>query len=134
MSEHNDHFIFEHQHNPHKPGGKSIRITSPSQVLRIHDKEELEMQLKHYSRGILGLMIRNSQFARRWHVEKVRPALRYYCKKYQVKIPHWLENDDEYRHMSDEEKTRHFGTTKLSLREFTPLKRFPGGTTEKPAP
>lgn len=129
--ERDDHVIMELVPSKTTKTGKAIRVTTPSQVLAVHSKEELEELLKFYSRPFIRHLTPDSHFARRWHVEKVRPALRYYCKKFGVKVPAWLENDDYYKNLPDEEKMDLFGTTTLSHREFRPLRSFPGGTVKR---
>ena len=96
-------------------------------MVRIHDKEELEHQLDHYANPDLMSLVPDSEFARKNFVEKVRPALRYYCKKFGVTVPKWLTNDKFYTdHMSAQERQQYFGTVKLSIREFKKLKKMKG--------
>lgn len=106
--------------------GTTIKVTRPQDVLQIHDVEELKAQLAHYAVPAIRLVVRpDTPVARKYYVEYVRSALRYYCTKFGVTIPHWLENDDFYHKLDDDTKQELFGTTKLSKREFRPLKSIP---------
>ena len=69
------------------PDGKQLKITTPSQVVSIHTKDELEAQLQHYDRPFVSHVVPDNQQARRNYVEAIRPALRYYCAKFGVKVP-----------------------------------------------
>lgn len=131
MRERDDHFIHELVSNPHSPTGKSVKVTTPSDVLKIQDKRELYAQLDHYSQPFIRLSLPNDPFARKHYVEKVRPALRYYCKKFGVKVPDWLANDDYFKNMPDDEKRDMFGTHQLSHREFEPRKMVGRGTVTR---
>lgn len=122
-----DHFVFELHNSPSSRTGKAIRVTSPDKVLRIHNVDDLKSQLEHYAHPLIKQTSPDSKFARRWYVEKIRPALRYYCLKYSVKVPSWLKDDEYYLGLTDREKQDLFGTTKLKPREFSKLKTFPGG-------
>jgi hypothetical protein len=56
----------------------------------------------------------------------VRPALRYWCAKYGVDVPSWLQTDDYFtKQLGPEEKMEMFGTTKLIIKEFRPWKDVP---------
>lgn len=121
-SEKSDHVIMEVVRDTTARGGKTVRVTTPDKVLRIHDVRELKAQLDHYSHPFIQhVVLPNTAFARKFYVEKVRPALRYYCLKFGEKIPEWLKNDDYYHQLPDDQKQELFGTTKLSKREFRPL-------------
>lgn len=122
-----DHFIFDLVENPKAKTGKSPRVTSPNSVIRIHDVNELKAQLKHYGRPFIKLQLPDTTFARKFYVEKVRPALRYYCMKFSVSIPDWLKDDHYFENLPDSEKKSLFGTTDLSIKEFQPLPKFAGG-------
>lgn len=131
MREHNDHVISELVNAPHSDTGKAVRITRPTDVLTILDKRELHAQLDHYATPFIKLTSPDSTAARKWYVEKVRPALRYYCIKFGVKIPEWLKNEDYFKRMSDKEKQDYFGTTKLSFREFKRMPMASGGQVKR---
>lgn len=119
--ERDDSFVLEVIRDKGAPLGKTVRAMSPSDVLYVPDKEELDLLLEHYGTGDLERMVSDSPFARRWYVEKIRPALRYYCARFQVPVPDWLESDDEYTAMEPAAMKELFGATALSPREFVPL-------------
>lgn len=123
--ERSNHVVFRTQ--MHGDGTKSIDVQTPEKVLPCHTAEELKEQLKHYAQGLLSLTTANSQVARRKYVELIRPALRYFCKKFNVEVPKWLANDDYYaKTMSAAERQKNFGMKPLRIGEFQKLKPIPG--------
>lgn len=116
--------MFELRGSANSPTGRSLNIVTPQKVLRIHTKEELRLQLDHYARPFLKHQVPDTTFARKNYILYLRPALRYYCARFGVKVPKWLENDDYYKGLPDDEKQDLFGTTKLRWDgHFTPVKR-----------
>jgi hypothetical protein len=116
MSELRDHSIMEVIQTA---SGKRVKMTGPEQILAVDSKEELMSLLQHYSRPMIRHVVSDSDFARRQLVEKIRPALRYYCARFKVPVPKWLVNEDYYHGLPDDEKQQMFGTTHLTKREFT---------------
>lgn len=113
------------------------RVTTLPQALDVHSKDELQAQLKHWSKGSGPMFLRNllpkADNPRKValnYFQKIRPALRAYCAKYGVKVPKWLATDAQYTSMQDSEKLALFGTTKLVIREFKPLK-MPNNAVKK---
>lgn len=126
-TERDDHAMFELVHDPHTTSGKTLRITQPNQVLPIRDKKELHHQLQHYAGPFIRHQLPDSTFARKRYILYVRPALRYYCAKFGVKVPKWLEDDSYFESLPAEEKQSLFGTTKLRFNgQFAPIKRGGG--------
>lgn len=111
--------------DPKAKSGKRLRLTRPQDVLEVGSKEELDAQLKHYNQSFVSHVVPNSKFARRNYVERLRPALRYYCAKYATKVPEWLANDKQFLDMKDSTKQRLFGTKDLKVREFKALRKRP---------
>ncbi len=128
--ERDDHFAFELQDNPKSKTGKSPKMTAPSSIIRIPDREELRLQLKHYSRPFIKHQLPDNQFARKTYVEKVRPALRYYCQKFGINVPDWLKDERYFENLPDKEKLDMFGTLELKIAEFKPLPKFVGGQAQ----
>ena len=116
--ERENHIHMELVPNVQRKSGHQIKISTPSSVLPIHTKEELEAQLKHYSHPFIKHLVPDSKFARKNYVERVRPALRYYCAKFQVPVPKWLKDESEFFNMPHEEKMDFFGTADLKSKEF----------------
>ncbi len=101
-----------------KDGSKGVEAWSPEKVVEIHTHEELEAQLAHYSK-LLSQSLPDDSSTRRHHVELVRPALRFYCKKFGVEPPKWLAKDDYYTdHLKDSDRKRIFGEGPLRIGEF----------------
>ena len=65
-------------------------------------------QWQHYTNGTVG--------DRRWHAERIRPALRFLCRQFDVKPPPWLAGN--YEGLSDEDRKDLFGSPPLAVREF----------------
>lgn len=126
-----DHAIFEAVESPNSPHGHVPRVTTPAMVLHVPDKNELQELLKMYGHPFIKHVTPDDPFARRWHVEKVRPALRFYCQKFGVTVPDYLKNDDHWKNLPDEEKQELFGTTKLRIREFRPINYNTGITARQ---
>lgn len=119
-----------------KDGSKGVEAWSPEKVVEIHTHAELEAQLKHYSKLLSSQTLTDSKSVRRHHVELVRPALRYYCKKFSTTVPKWLAKDDYYtEHLKDRDRTRMFGEGPLRIGEFKNIrgKRINQDTGEKKA-
>lgn len=124
--EREDHVILSPITKPN--GRKGVKVTKPGDVFRCEDKEDLQEALKHFSKPLLKHLVPDSQMARRKYVEKIRPALRYYCKKFGVKVPTWLVDDKYYtERMSSQEKLKAFGTDNLKIREFGRMRAAPQG-------
>lgn len=118
-----DHAIFAIEE---KHGKKRATVLTPSKALPIHSKEELEEQLKHYSKAngvtFLRHVIPDSQTARLRYLKRTRPALRYYCKKFKVDAPEWLVNDVAFSTMNKHQLLELFGeSVKFPVREFSPI-------------
>lgn len=101
--------------------GKSIRVTTPADMVDIDSKEELAAQLEHYHQPLIRNVVPDAPAARKRYVEWLRPALRYYCAKFGMKVPDWLANDSYYLELPPEEKIDLFGTTDLKIRKFEPI-------------
>lgn len=123
-NQHEDHFQSYITTDP-VTGKKKGKMLTPSMVVHIKDKEELKLQLEHYKKPFIGDLVPNSKIARRNLVEHVRPALRYWCKKFGQEIPEWLQNEDEWTKMEDQQKLDFFGVTKLTVKEFKKFKQVP---------
>jgi hypothetical protein len=119
--ERSNHVVFRTEMK--SDGTKGVDVHTPERVLPVHTKEELEAQLKHYAKVLLSLHTTNKTDARRKYVELIRPALRYYCKKFNVVVPAWLATDDYYtKHMSVAERQKMFGMKPLRIGEFQKMK------------
>ena len=68
---------------------------SPVDVIPIDSRKELYAQLEYY--GVT--LIRFAEpHERRYFMENIRPALRYYCTRYGVDIPEWLDDETHFGH------------------------------------
>lgn len=125
LSERPDHVVF--RTTTRGDGSKGVDVHTPEKVLPIHSKDELEAQLAHYAKLLMTLHTASNVAAHRKYVELIRPALRYYCKKYNVKAPNWLATDDLYtKTMSAQERQKLFGSRPLRIGEFQKIKPVPG--------
>lgn len=101
-------------------GEPSLHVLTPASVLVVLGKEDLERKLDAFSDPIANGVVRNRPRDRRWFVEKILPALRFYCGKYDVEQPDWLVGNNHWEGMDDATKERLFGPGELRLREFMP--------------
>lgn len=84
----------------------------------VKDRKALETALKWYANPFIRKHTPDSTFARRRYVEKVRPTLRWYCKKFGVNVPAWLKGNGHYDKLGPEEHEAFFGKDPLDVREF----------------
>lgn len=86
--------------------------SSPAHVLNITSRRELDHQLDYYGVPLLRF---DEPAGRKLFMESIRPALRYYCGKFGVEIPEWLEEETHFGHGegSPEEMETTFGVPKL---------------------
>lgn len=117
MGNREDHFMLDIVEEE----GGGIHVTTPSSVLMIHNADELSERLQAFSDPIKNKVIKNTAKDRRWYVEKILPALRFYCDRFDVEQPDWLSTNGHWDRMSDEEKQQLFGPAPLKMREFAPV-------------
>jgi len=99
----------------------NLHVTTPASVLMIHSADELNERLEAFSDPINNKVVKNTPKDRRRYVEKILPALRFYCERLGVEQPDWLATNGHWERMSDEEKKHLFGPEPLRLREFAPV-------------
>ena len=104
-------------------GDPALHVTTPASVLVISSVEQLQERLTAFSDPIKNKVVKNTTKARRWYVEKILPALRYYCDRLGVPQPPWLATNGHWERMTDEEKKRLFGPEPLKMRDFAPVAR-----------
>lgn len=97
-----------------------VQYHTPELTLpRCTSKVSLESLLQHYANPHIRLIVPDSVFARRFYVERVRPALRWFCKKYGVSTPSWLNGNAHYDELPPEQFAEYFGEGgPLKVREF----------------
>lgn len=94
-----------------------ISVLTPYSVIVVTSVDDLERKLRDFADPIPGA-VKNTRRGRRWYVEKILPALRYFCRKYQVDPPDWLADVGRWRDLSKGDSERLFGPGELRLREF----------------
>jgi len=102
--------------------GPCLHVVTPASVLVIHTADELNDMLDKFSDPITNKVVKNTSKDRRWYVEKILPALRFYCDRFGVDKPGWLATNGHWLRMSDVEKCSLFGGGSLKYREFAPVK------------
>lgn len=100
----------------------ALHVLTPSSVLIVLGRDDLERKLVAFSDPIKNGVVRNSPLDRRWYVEKILPTLRYYCSKYEIDQPEWLVGNNHWEEMSKLEKEHLFGPGELRFREFKMVK------------
>ncbi len=95
----------------------------PSRIVRCRTRRDLDGLLVRYGDP---RQIPNNVAARRRYVEEVRPALRWYCRVFNVPVPPWLLGNGLADGTSDAERVLLFGPEPLRVREFLPMPETPG--------
>lgn len=108
-------FIIDIDHDGDVP---VLSVFTPASVLMVLGADDLRRKLGEFSDPVKNGVIRNSHRGRRWYVEKILPALRFYCGKYGVEQPDWLVGNNHWESMSGADKKKLFGPGDLRLREF----------------
>lgn len=110
-----------------KAGGRwRFDYYKPETILGgIKAREDLLLVLARHASPTTGLQHGSSRRARREHVERVRPSLRWYCRLLGVRIPTWLSlsGDARYRGLPPRIHVDLFGPGVLTVREFSEWRR-----------
>lgn len=101
-------------------GGPSLNALTPSSVLVVLGPDDLKNKLAAFEDPVRNGVVRNSPRGRRWYVEKILPALRFYCGKYDLEQPDWLVGNNHWEGMPKPDQELLFGPGDLKLREFAP--------------
>lgn len=96
----------------------AISAITPYAVIVVTSPDDLAAKLRDFSDPVGNGVVKNSRRGRRWYVEKILPALRYFCRKYQVDQPDWLADVGRWKDLSGADSERLFGPGDLRLREF----------------
>jgi hypothetical protein len=102
-------------------GDPVLHALTPASVLVVLGADDLREKLDAFSDPIRNGVVRNTPRGRRWYVEKILPALRFYCAKYDVEVPSWLVGNNHWKGMPPEEQEHLFGSGELRFREFRPV-------------
>jgi hypothetical protein len=103
-----------------KPVGDNhqFEYRHPDKIVKCRSREELQRLLDWYSCPFVKMRVPDQPVARRRYVEQVRPALRWFCKRYHVDIPEWLKGNAHYDTMPKDEFSDYFGEGDLKVFEF----------------
>jgi hypothetical protein len=115
-----DHFILDIVEDD--DGVPVVHAATPASVVMVTDADDLNEKLVAFSDPFKNRVLPNTKESRRVYLTRYMPALRFYCKQFNVEIPDWLAESTQWEEMSDDEKQQRFGTTDLNLREFQPVK------------
>ncbi len=102
-------------------GSPSLHALTPAAVLIVLDVRDLEKKLREFSDPVRNGVVVNSPRGRRWYVEKILPALRFYCGKYATEVPGWLVGNNHWEEMPVPDQELLFGPGALRFREFAPV-------------
>lgn len=117
-----------------KKGGKVVHFSlhTPDDILPgVHSQEDLQAALDFYSNPFVHSLLPDGKHAQRWHVTRVRPALRWFCKKYDTDVPEWLKGNGVYDNMNEEERQDLYGQPELDVMEFDDEDAPPPADDEK---
>lgn len=103
-----------------KTGRILFDIRWPNRVLReATSRENVLKYLDYYSKSFNLKQFFGDPLTRRYYVEQIRPALRYFCRKFNVEIPAWLEGNYIFEQYDPEEFKEMYGSNvPLGVREF----------------
>lgn len=104
---------------PKQDGSLRVRFLKPGDVLagRVKDRTTLLNELEVRQHNVITLHTEDIS-TRRWHIERERPALRYFCRKFGVPVPGWLEGCGGYEAASPATFKKLFGDRPLHPVEF----------------
>lgn len=118
---------------------------SPSHVMKFDSRAELKEALRQFDRPMIEDLF-HTPFERRYFMEYMRPALKFWCKRLGVQAPEWLEGDTHYGHgepnpeMGDDYMQRTFGVDHIEparwdeIHDERTAANAPGADKAKPAP
>lgn len=114
---------------PHRSGKELPRFQFPHQIIDVRSKRDLDRALEHYRHPFP--MMEGSEHpknvhAMRYMIERVFPALRWFCRVYNEDVPSWLEGNGWADGISTEDHKRFFGEKPLDVREFKENKSLAG--------
>lgn len=97
-------------------------LHTPDKILpQVKDAKSLRSALDWYSHPFLKLRTPDNKYARRRFVEMTRPALKWFCDKFEVPVPRWLADDHHYDSMDEKTFNNYFGPEPLKPVEFKPI-------------
>ncbi len=102
-----------------------VEYVKPEAIVKVRSKRELEKLLEWYSYPFIKHRVPDNPKARRRYVERVRPALRWFCAKFEVPVPEWLKGNAHYEDMAPDEFEDFFGPGPFRVREFEPFTQKP---------
>lgn len=98
----------------------------PHDVINIRSEKQLQKELqeqKHPFPMLPGSPMPKNKHAMRYHMEWVRPTLRWYCKVYGVDVPEWLKGNGSMDGVSSRTQTKLVGPEPLKVVEWHENKR-----------
>ncbi len=100
-------------------GKPKYRFLTPESVTgeTIKSPEDLQSVLSRHQHNMIPTVAKTVA-ARRWHMERYRPALRHYCRKFNTPVPKWLEGNHGYDDLSPGATQELFGDHPLRPQEF----------------
>jgi hypothetical protein len=113
-----------------KTSGKPLpAFVYPYQVVKVQSRQDLELALEHY--GALPTMENantpKTPEALRFLIEWTYPALRWFCRSYQVAVPAWLQGNGFAGDLAPADFVALFGNSKpLRVQEWHEDKRRVG--------
>lgn len=96
----------------------TIRTVFPDEVVRPADAEELKELLQQYTQPRIDSMVKGDPAHRLHYIQRIRPALRYFCKKFGMPIPRALEGNGAWGGLPRESCLKTFGVPYLRVLEF----------------
>lgn len=111
-------------------GKKKAHLTYPHEIVRIRNKDHLLAELEHYSHPMPWMdgsgFAAKKKASLKYIVEWTLPALRWYCRVFNVDIPDWLKGNHWLDMLTGAEKRRRLGDIEVTVSEWKEDPRFTG--------
>lgn len=98
-------------------GSPTVHLAYPDYFVRPENADDLKEYFARWLKPNID-QLGDTPDDRLTYIQQIRPALRYFCKKYNVQIPSTLEGNGVWESMSVEDKLKTFGVAKFLTLEF----------------
>lgn len=96
---------------------RGYRYFAPEDIYRVETRQALDALLAYFGQDIPLPVFSGSVYSRRYYVQLIRPTLRWFCQRFAVEVPSWLEKHGRY---PAEELEELFGSESMFVAEWAP--------------
>jgi hypothetical protein len=103
------------------PLTNSDRLAAAHVIPTVSSESDLLAHLRFFAPPVFR-SVPDTPLARRWLIERIRPALRFFCGRFDVPIPKWLslDADARFRRLPTRERIAKLGTAPVVIIEHEP--------------